>query len=290
MAVDTGGTPCVCDVLCFRPTGDVYQLATVSPQVFNVSPLITSEVTWVPGCRRVRTFHSPGWLLYDFHIHTTMSDGELSLREVVDLYGQHGVDVIAITDHILDEHTLRERKRKGEPVGAVEEDEFKDYLKLLWKEQKRAWKEYNMLLIPGTEITNNHDLYHILAIDVKEYVDPTLPVEEIVELVKDQNALVIAAHPDKKKTDERHLSWYLWEHQDRLRDLFDAWEVANRDDLFNSVGLKKYNYIANSDFHKREHLYSWKTLLRCEKNAEDVKEAIRKNEDVAIYLMRKREG
>ncbi|HIQ10140.1 MAG TPA: phosphotransferase, partial [Euryarchaeota archaeon] len=210
--------------------------------------------------------------------------------EVVDLYGQHGVDVIAITDHILDEHTIRERERNGEPVKAVREDEFKDYLKLLWKEQKRAWKEYNMLLIPGTEITNNHDLYHILAIDVKEYVDPTLPVEEIVELVKDQNALVIAAHPDKKKTDERHLSWYLWEHQDRLRDLFDAWEVANRDDLFNSVGLKKYNYIANSDFHKREHLYSWKTLLRCEKNVEDVKEAIRRNEDVAIYLMRKREG
>jgi len=53
------------------------------------------------------------------------------------------------------------------------------------------------------------------------------------------------------------------------------------------VGLKKYNYIANSDFHRREHLYSWKTLLRCEKNVEAVKEAIVRNEEVAIYLMRK---
>lgn len=41
-------------------------------------------------------------------------------------------------------------------------------------------------------------LYHILAIDVKGYVDPSLPVEEIVKRLKEQNALVIAAHPDRK--------------------------------------------------------------------------------------------
>jgi predicted metal-dependent phosphoesterase TrpH len=47
----------------------------------------------------------PGYepfLLCDFHVHTTWSDGRLSVREVVDLYGQTGrFDVIAITDHIL---------------------------------------------------------------------------------------------------------------------------------------------------------------------------------------------
>ncbi|RLG11687.1 phosphotransferase, partial [Candidatus Pacearchaeota archaeon] len=80
----------------------------------------------------------------------------------------------------------------------------------------------------------------------------------------------------------------LWKNQERFRDLFDAWEVANRDDLFNSIGVKKYNYIANSDFHEPRHLYSWKTLIRAEeKNVEAIKEAIRKNENVAIYLMRK---
>jgi hypothetical protein len=39
--------------------------------------------------------------------------------------------------------------------------------------------------------------------------------------------------------------------------MFDAWEVANRDDLFNVVGLKKFNYIANSDFHSPRHLRVW---------------------------------
>ena len=228
------------------------------------------------------------WLLCDFHIHTSFSDGRLSLREVVDLFGKHGFDVISITDHILDRYTLEERRRKGEQINAITKEGFKDYLKALWKEAKRAWKEYNMLLIPGVEITNNRNLYHILAIDIKEYVEPSLSVEEIIKEVKEQNAIVIAAHPDRKKEDKEHLSWYLWENQEKFKEMFDAWEVANRDDLFNSIGVKKYNYIANSDFHESWHLYSWKTLIRAEKNPEAIKAAIRENREVAIYLFREK--
>ena len=33
-------------------------------------------------------------------------------------------------------------------------------------------------------------------VDIKEYIDPTLSVEEIIKEAKEQNALVIAAHPD----------------------------------------------------------------------------------------------
>jgi predicted metal-dependent phosphoesterase TrpH len=47
----------------------------------------------------------PGYepfLLCDFHVHTTWSDGRLSLGDTIDLYGRTGkFDVIAITDHIL---------------------------------------------------------------------------------------------------------------------------------------------------------------------------------------------
>ncbi|WP_211247082.1 PHP domain-containing protein [Methermicoccus shengliensis] len=234
----------------------------------------------------MRGLNDEDWLLCDFHIHTSLSDGKIPLREVVDLYGEHGFDAISITDHILDRYTLEERIKNGEPINVIKEEDFKDYLKLLWDEAKRAWEKYNMLLIPGVEVTNNHDFYHILVIDVKEYIDPTLPVEEIVKRAKEQNALVIAAHPDKKKQDQVHHSWHLWKNQEKFRDLFDAWEVANRDDLFNSIGVKKYNYIANSDFHEPRHIYSWKTLIKAEKNTEALKEAIRNNEYVAIYLMR----
>jgi len=226
------------------------------------------------------------WLLCDFHIHTDFSDGKLSLKEVVDLFGKYGFDAISVTDHILDKYTLEDRLKKGEPINAIKEDEFKNYLKTLWKEGRRAWKEYHMLLIPGAEITNNEDLYHILAVDVKEYVDPTLPVKDIVENIKDQNALAIAAHPGKKKEDKEHLSWYLWKNREDFRDLFDAWEIGNGHDLFNSIGVKSYNYIASSDFHEPYDIYSWKTLVKSEKNVEAIKEAIRTNKDVAIHLMR----
>ena len=221
------------------------------------------------------------WLICDFHIHTNMSDGKLSLKEVIDLYGSYGIDVISITDHVIDEDTFLERLKNKEPIKAIRKEDFSEYLKLLWKEQKRAWKEYKMLLIPGVEISNNKKHYHILAIDIKEFIDPSLPVEEIIEKIKEQNAVSIAAHP------EIDLSLYLWNNREKFKDLFDAWEIANRDRLFNSVALEKYKYVANSDFHEFSHIYSWKTLIKTEKNIEAIKESIRENKEIGIYLMKK---
>ena len=58
------------------------------------------------------------------------------------------------------------------------------------------------------------------------------------------------------------------------------------DDLFSVTSLKHYPYVANSDFHKAKHLYSWKTLLRCDKNWPAVRQALRLNVDVALTLFR----
>jgi predicted metal-dependent phosphoesterase TrpH len=40
-------------------------------------------------------------LLSELHAHSTWSDGDLSVREPVDLYGRSGFDVLAITDHVV---------------------------------------------------------------------------------------------------------------------------------------------------------------------------------------------
>jgi hypothetical protein len=45
-------------------------------------------------------------------------------------------------------------------------------------------------------------------------------------------------------------------------------------------------FIANSDFHKPKHIYSWKTLIHAAKDAEAIKDCIRRNEHVAITLYR----
>ena len=224
------------------------------------------------------------WLLCDFHIHTAISDGTVPLEEVVDLYGQKGFDVICITDHILDSADFETRQKVNQKIS-ITQDEFQNYLRRLWQEAQRAWTEYNMLLIPGAEITNNTGKYHILSIDIKEYIDPDLPVAKIVRHIHAQQAVAIACHPHHKaEKPQPHI--HLWENHEQYVELFDAWEVANRDDLFNVVGLKKLNYLANSDFHHRRHLYSWKSLLKCEKNTEAVKAAIRDNDKVAVYLFR----
>ena len=79
----------------------------------------------------------------------------------------------------------------------------------------------------------------------------------------------------------------LWDHRKDLAHLVDFWEAANRDDLFSVTSLKHYPYVANSDFHKEKHLYSWKTLVCSAKIRPAVKAALKANIDVAITLFRK---
>lgn len=98
---------------------------------------------------------------------------------------------------------------------------------------------WNAFLIPGVELTNNTSRYHILALDIKEYISPDFPVEEIVEYIRRQQGVSMACHPYIRNHSGDDPSFYLWENHERLVTLFDAWEVANRDDLFNVVGLKK---------------------------------------------------
>jgi hypothetical protein len=79
---------------------------------------------------------------------------------------------------------------------------------------------------------------------------------------------------------------YFWNNRQKFSQQFDAWEVANRTDLFSVVSLSNFPILANGDFHKAQHLYSWKTLLPCEKSVEAVKACIRDNRGVAITLFR----
>ena len=39
-------------------------------------------------------------LLCELHAHSTWSDGDLSIPELVDLYGTNGFDVLCLTDHV----------------------------------------------------------------------------------------------------------------------------------------------------------------------------------------------
>jgi len=241
----------------------------------------------------------PGYepfLLCDFHVHTRWSDGRLSVGEVVDLYGQTGkFDVIAITDHILMRGDILKRVGRIASLGlkhfSVTEDRFDDYLADIRLAAARAWREYGMLVLPGAEITQNHfrssKNSHIVALNISEYISADQPAVDILREIRRQDGFSIACHPHHRTTRRIEISTcYLWDNRKTLAGLVDVWEAANRDDLFSVTSLKHYPYVANSDFHKPKHLYSWKTLLRAEKNWEAISAALRANVDVALTLFR----
>ena len=228
-------------------------------------------------------------LLCDFHIHTRFSDGMLDLAAVVDLFGQAGFDAISITDHVSTPETAIGWDARNLRLSLTERT-FDAYLARVHAEAARALETYGMLVIPGVEITRDFldtDLSaHLLLIDIKEFVPASWSYERIFEAARAQDALVIACHPHHMSSRSDRNTLYLWNNRERFAPHVDAWEIANRDDVFGVVGLKKYPYVASSDFHRPRHLYSWKTLLSCGRNPGEIKRCLRENRGVAITLFR----
>ena len=134
----------------------------------------------------------------DLHIHSNFSDGKLSITEIVDLYGSRGFGAIAITDHLCERNNLIGRVSHGLSYSLSRET-FAEYMATIRREAARALLQYDMLLIPGFEITKNsfinHRSAHVLILGIEEYISPELPVEDILERAKSLGALTIAAHP-----------------------------------------------------------------------------------------------
>jgi 3',5'-nucleoside bisphosphate phosphatase len=179
----------------------------------------------------------------------------------------------------------------GQRSFGLKEENFDEYLANIRAEAVRAAKQYGMLVIPGAEVTQNRlsgrKNSHIIALDIKQYISADQKADVILREIRRQGALSIACHPHHRTTRRIEISTcYLWDNRKDLADLVDVWEAANRDDLFSVTSLKHYPYVASSDFHKPKHLYSWKTLIRCDKNWPSIKTALRQNVDVALTLFR----
>src|ERR1017187_5286088 len=127
---------------------------------------------------------------------------------------------------------------------------------------------------------------HLLGLDLKAPIASSLGFVEIIAQIHAQGGLAVASHPHVMKSEWGKNTLYFWKNQEKYAPLLDAWEIANRNNIFNDVGLKRLPFIANSDFHKPKHIYSWKTLIFCQKNAEAIKDCVRRNEHVAITLYR----
>ncbi len=258
-----------------------------APPVPHLRPLESLPATKVLPVSR--TGAEKKLLLCDLHTHTTWSDGKLTIPELVDFYGQRGFDCICVTDHLCDPDRLLGRLVNLTGL-VIPPGDVARYFAAIEREKKRAWAQYKMLLLAGIEF--NKDGYtpkssaHLLGVDLREPIDPTLDLPALIGEIHAQGGLAIASHPHEIKSEWGKNTLYLWEHVDEFAPLLDAWEIANRDDLFNPVGLRKLPFIASSDFHKPKHIHSWKTLLWCEKDPEAIKQCIRLNRDVSLTLYR----
>ncbi|HEX7192569.1 MAG TPA: PHP domain-containing protein [Thermoanaerobaculia bacterium] len=223
-------------------------------------------------------------LLADLHIHTTWSDGRLSIPEVVDLFGRSGHDVIAITDHIVNSDNVigKVTHRFG---LTLTKDNFDAYRAEVDAEAKRARDEYGMLVIAGAELTQNRmrraSSAHVLALDIDDFISAEGSVEEMLVRANDSGAVVVACHPHEQSEWFAN-TFYLWNRRNEVAQAIHLWELACRWDLFPPVARHRMPFVGNSDFHDRAHLYAWKTLLPCERNVADVVRTLKRGSGLAV--------
>jgi predicted metal-dependent phosphoesterase TrpH len=216
--------------------------------------------------------------LADLHIHSTFSDGRMSIPELVDFYGSRGFGAIAITDHLCESASLL-GKAANYLKRTLNEATFPLYMAILESEAKRAKEQYGMVVISGYELTknsvSNHRSAHIVALGASEFMTADGDVLDLARKVRAQGALSIAAHPVSTRKIEKQ-TYHLWDRREELASEFDAWEVASGPYMFDEVLNTKLPKLATSDLHVAAQITSWKTVFDCERHPEAVMDAIRK--------------
>jgi len=216
-------------------------------------------------------------LLCELHSHTTWSDGRFTVRELCDLYGRSGFDVLAVTDHTTFD-------------ACVQAAEFGAYLENVEAEAERARRLYDLLVLPGLELTfddpDPRASGHAVAVGLREFVGVREGLEEAVRAARAHGAALIAAHPylpDEATTALRGTGAFAAEPE-RWAPLVDRFELFNRHTLFAWVAEAGLPCVASGDFHVPEHLATWKTLLPCARREEAVVAYLRS--DRPAYLVR----
>ena len=224
-------------------------------------------------------------LLCELHAHTTWSDGELTIHELVDLYGRAGFDVLAITDHVL----RRDEAVRG-TTSAVVESTYDAYLEAIQTEAERAMTQYRLVVVPGLELTYDdpdpREAAHALALGLRRFVGLTGGFDRALEEARNAGAALIAAHPytttdgaSAPRATGRFAADPNW-----AAAAVDRFEICNRFTFFDWVGELRLPVVATGDFHRPEHLASWKTLLPVEQNEQAVVEYLHSTRPAALTV------
>jgi predicted metal-dependent phosphoesterase TrpH len=213
----------------------------------------------------------PGPLLAELHAHTTWSDGTLTVTELVDLYGRAGFDVLAVTDHVV----RTDDPWPGEDALGVSRADYAKYGSAIARAAERAWSLYGLLVLPGLELTYNDldpaEAAHAVAVGLQDYVSVDGGIAGAMETARAAGAALIAAHPyDVEPSPSASRLTQRFARDRSLAGLAHRFELFNRSQLFPWVAEAGLPVVACGDVHEREHLYGWKTLLPCQRDAEAI--------------------
>ncbi len=184
------------------------------------------------------------------------------------MYGGHGFDVLCITDHVVPDGSFINRER------------YPDYLAEVRQEARRARRLYDLLVIPGLELTwddaDNDGSAHAVAVGLDRHVGLDEGFEAALHAARDRGAAIIAAHPHgiEWSADELRVTRWWWLDR-RLRDLAHRFELINRHQVFAWVAAEGLPAVASGDCHGPQHLATWKTLVPASRMAADVIDCLR---------------
>ncbi len=212
--------------------------------------------------------HAP--LLCELHAHTTWSDGTQTIGQLVDAYGRAGFDVLCVTDHVVRSDDP-EHSTDGAPHH-VSAGNHAAYVTAIEIEAARALVQYDMLVLPGLELTYNDPdplvAAHAVAVGLETFTGVDEGIECALREARGHGAALIAAHPyapavageAPRATARFAADWQA------LAPLVDRWELINRRDVFGWVARAGLPAVASGDAHLPEHLATWKTMIACPKD------------------------
>ena len=171
--------------------------------------------------------------------------------------------------------------------SAVDSWTWPGYLATVRAEAARAFAEYGLLLIPGLELSDNHDdpeqSAHALAIGLEEHVSVDAGIIAALEAANDLGAAVVAAHPySNGDVTPLRATRRIARELETFAPLIHRYELFNRNEVFTWVAGLRLPSIASGDVHRTAHVASWKTLLPCEKDPAVVVDYLRSRGGVCL--------
>ena len=201
-------------------------------------------------------------MLTELHCHSIYSKGRKIFVEAIN----------------SPEEMLKQAKRNNtEAISITDHDTIKGSL-----EAKKYAKKYDILVIPGEEISSKDG--DILALGIEETIKPTLSAEETIDIIHTQGGIAISAHP----FDLRRFGL------GNKAVICDAIEVFNAQNIERISNWKARRLVdrhnmpvtAGSDAHSAAMLGKGLNNIKSEKDIDSVLKAIKKgrNELITRYI------